>query len=104
MKSDLVHYFDRADSTDLSHFRVTTGAHGCDYPIEASVALIVHDPSSLIIFVHLFDLGIELGFALKSISLPKLLNLIDDLFAVGVSLIPLYGWMETVHYRVDLEA
>ena len=89
---------------NMGHFGFSACTNRRNDAIEAPVGGVVDDPSSLIILVDLCDVCIKLCTLIEPVSLPKLLDLGDDLFAIRVATTPSHGGMKSVHEAVDLEA
>lgn len=87
----------------MRHLGVATRANGSDDAFEASPGRIVDDPPAELVLVHLVDLDVELGLVLEAVALPELLDLADNLLAVGVAALPPDGRVEAVHQGMDLE-
>lgn len=88
---------------DMGYFRLPTSPNRGDYTFKPSIRSIVDNPEAMFIFIHLVDLGVELGPCVQVISLPELSDLANDLLTVGISAFPLHRRMEAVHERVDLK-
>jgi hypothetical protein len=91
-------------TTHRRHLRIATCAHGSDHTLENAIGCVIEDPSSTVVFENFVNLGVEPRSRVQTISFPKLLDLADNLLTIGVSTLPLDGWMETIHKGMDLKA
>lgn len=85
------------------HLRLSAGPDRRDDSLEPPVGGIVDDPSAILVLVYLIDLCVELGLRVQTVVLPEMSDLTDDLLAVRISTLPLHGWVEAIHERVNLE-
>lgn len=89
----------------MRHLGLAAGANGGNQAVKgAQRRVVVDDPARLLVLLDALDLDAELGVLVQVVALPELLDLADDLLAVGIAALPLDGGVEAVHERVDLEA
>lgn len=88
---------------ELGHLGFTTGTDSGDDAFEVAIGRVVDDPSALLILVDLFHGCVELGACFKSVFLPKLLYLAQDLLSIGIPAFPLDRGVEAEHHGVNLK-
>lgn len=90
---------------DVRHLGITTGSNGCNQAVIVPEGRIVVDkPTALIILLDTIDFDAEFCLFFKVVFFPDLLDLADNLLAVGIAALPFDGGMESVHEGVNLEA
>lgn len=81
----------------MRNFSLATRSNSYDEAVKAALGGVVDNPAALLITIDGFYFLVEPGLVFEVVATPELLDLAEDLVAVGVALFPADAGVEAIH-------